>query len=95
MRALCPVLPPECPRLRQVRLLLPMCRPVPLRTTHTLWKHWCHWPKPWAIVSGLTFATLLTLLVTPALLIAPQAIREQFQKVGDFVKSRRVAAAAK
>ena len=41
-----------------------------------------------AVVSGLTFATLLTLLVTPALLIAPQAIRELFVKGKDAVRSR-------
>ena len=29
-----------------------------------------------AIVSGLSFATLLTLIVTPSLLMAPQAVRE-------------------
>jgi multidrug efflux pump len=40
------------------------------------------------IISGLTFATVLTLLVTPALLIAPQAIREQLQKVGALFKGR-------
>lgn len=40
------------------------------------------------IISGLSFATVLTLLVTPALLIAPQAIREQLQKVGALFKGR-------
>lgn len=33
-----------------------------------------------AIVSGITFATLLTLIVTPAMLIAPEAIRGIFRK---------------
>jgi multidrug efflux pump len=31
-----------------------------------------------AIVSGLTFATVLTLIITPAMLMAPQAIRQMF-----------------
>ncbi|MFT5210116.1 MAG: multidrug efflux pump [Flavobacterium sp.] len=34
-----------------------------------------------AIVSGLSFATLLTLIVTPAMLMAPYAIRELYHKV--------------
>ncbi|MBL4680445.1 MAG: efflux RND transporter permease subunit [Pseudomonadales bacterium] len=34
-----------------------------------------------AIVSGLTFATLLTLIVTPAMLMAPYTIRELFSKI--------------
>jgi multidrug efflux pump len=34
-----------------------------------------------AIVSGLSFATLLTLIVTPSLLMAPQAIRQQFSEL--------------
>ncbi len=35
-----------------------------------------------AIVSGLTFATVLTLIVTPAMLIAPQALRNVFRRIG-------------
>lgn len=38
-----------------------------------------------AIVSGLTFATVLTLIVTPAMLMAPQALRKQFRRLGGFV----------
>ena len=34
-----------------------------------------------AIVSGLTFATALTLVVTPAMLMIPQAIRDVRGKV--------------
>ncbi|MFT7685942.1 MAG: multidrug efflux pump [Candidatus Azotimanducaceae bacterium] len=34
-----------------------------------------------AIVSGLSFATLLTLIVTPAMLMAPYAIREMYHKI--------------
>lgn len=34
-----------------------------------------------AIVSGLTFATVLTLIVTPSLLMAPQAFREGLGKI--------------
>ncbi|XOV88047.1 MAG: efflux RND transporter permease subunit [Pseudomonadota bacterium] len=35
-----------------------------------------------AIVSGLTFATVLTLIVTPAMLIVPQALRNLFSGIG-------------
>jgi multidrug efflux pump len=41
-----------------------------------------------AIVSGLSFATLLTLIVTPSLLMAPQAIRELVNELR--VKGRSV-----
>ena len=34
------------------------------------------------ILSGLSFATLLTLIVTPSLLMAPQAIRQALLEVG-------------
>ena len=34
-----------------------------------------------AIVSGLSFATLLTLIVTPSLLMAPQAMKEVLREV--------------
>jgi len=34
-----------------------------------------------AIVSGLSFATLLTLIVTPSLLMAPQATRQVLREV--------------
>jgi len=34
-----------------------------------------------AIVSGLSFATLLTLIVTPSLLMAPQAIRQLLREI--------------
>ena len=34
-----------------------------------------------AIVSGLSFATVLTLIVTPSLLMAPQAIREVLREL--------------
>ncbi|MBT4159951.1 MAG: efflux RND transporter permease subunit [Gammaproteobacteria bacterium] len=37
-----------------------------------------------AVVSGLTFATLLTLIVTPSLLIAPQAVRNLFRSLGSL-----------
>lgn len=33
------------------------------------------------ILSGLSFATLLTLIVTPSLLMAPQAIRQALREV--------------
>ena len=33
-----------------------------------------------AIVSGLSFATLLTLIVTPAMLMAPYAVRDLWRK---------------
>ncbi len=45
-----------------------------------------------AVVSGLTFATLLTLVVTPALLIAPEAIRSLFGKARQMLRSRASAA---
>lgn len=45
-----------------------------------------------AVVSGLTFATLLTLIVTPALLIAPQAIRNLFIRAKDFARGRMAGA---
>ena len=45
-----------------------------------------------AVVSGLSFATLLTLVVTPALLIAPEAIKSRVSKVRDFLGSRMSAA---
>ncbi|MDZ7684595.1 MAG: efflux RND transporter permease subunit [Gammaproteobacteria bacterium] len=38
-----------------------------------------------AIVSGLTFATVLTLVVTPAMLMAPQALRVQSRRLGGTV----------
>ncbi len=38
-----------------------------------------------AIVSGLTFATVLTLIVTPAMLIAPQAMRRVYRRVVLFI----------
>ncbi|MEX2327912.1 MAG: efflux RND transporter permease subunit, partial [Pseudomonadales bacterium] len=38
-----------------------------------------------AIVSGLTFATVLTLIVTPALLMLPQALRVQFSSLREQV----------
>ena len=41
-----------------------------------------------AVVSGLTFATLLTLVVTPALLIAPQALRNVSKRVRNLGRSR-------
>ncbi len=45
-----------------------------------------------AIVSGLSFATLLTLIVTPSLLIAPQAVRNLFAKLmGLFRKDSLVS----
>ncbi|MCB1692329.1 MAG: efflux RND transporter permease subunit, partial [Pseudomonadales bacterium] len=39
-----------------------------------------------ALVSGLTFATVLTLIVTPACLIAPQAVRNLFRRARVAVK---------
>ena len=45
-----------------------------------------------AVVSGLSFATLLTLVVTPALLIAPEAIKSIVSKVRDSLGSRMSAA---
>lgn len=39
-----------------------------------------------AIVSGLTFATVLTLIVTPAMLIAPQAIRELWSRGASLLR---------
>ena len=39
-----------------------------------------------AIVSGLTFATLLTLIVTPAFLIAPRALRDLSSRLVSFVR---------
>jgi len=33
-----------------------------------------------SIVSGLSFATILTLIVTPAMLMAPYAIRNLFRR---------------
>ena len=44
-----------------------------------------------AIVSGLSFATVLTLLVTPALLIAPEAIRGVIARVSSLVPGRQEA----
>ena len=41
-----------------------------------------------AVVSGLTFATLLTLVVTPALLIAAEALRNIFARARDFARNR-------
>ena len=41
-----------------------------------------------AIVSGLSFATLLTLIVTPSLLIAPQAIRNLWRQGKALVQGR-------
>ena len=46
-----------------------------------------------AIVSGLTFATVLTLVVTPSLLIAPQAIRNLFRKTRERLPAGRVVSA--
>jgi multidrug efflux pump len=37
-----------------------------------------------AIVSGLSFATLLTLIVTPAMLMAPYAVRDLWRKLLKF-----------
>lgn len=42
-----------------------------------------------AIVSGLSFATLLTLIVTPSLLIAPQAVGQQLQRVKNYLQRRK------
>ena len=41
-----------------------------------------------AVVSGLTFATLLTLIVTPSLLIAPEAVRNLWRKAGARMRLR-------
>ena len=38
-----------------------------------------------AIVSGLSFATLLTLIVTPAMLMAPYAVRDLWRKLAQIV----------
>jgi multidrug efflux pump len=45
-----------------------------------------------AIVSGLSFATLLTLIVTPSLLIAPQALRDLLKSVVARFRSQPVEA---
>jgi multidrug efflux pump len=44
-----------------------------------------------AIVSGLTFATVLTLIVTPAMLILPQAIRESVRSAFGGIRRLRSA----
>ena len=77
-----------CQRLRPVFLttfttgfgLLPMATGVSidligrdLEVGGPVASFWVHFAS--AIVSGLSFATILTLIVTPALLIAPEAIR--------------------
>ena len=40
-----------------------------------------------AIVSGLSFATILTLIVTPALLMAPQAIRQLLREIEAHIQT--------
>ncbi|MFN3238174.1 MAG: efflux RND transporter permease subunit [Pseudomonadales bacterium] len=44
-----------------------------------------------AIVSGLTFATLLTLIVTPAMLMAPTAVRRLIQRAREMFATARTA----
>ena len=44
-----------------------------------------------AIVSGLSFATLLTLIVTPAMLMAPTAFRYVVEKARNTVGSAKTA----
>ena len=44
-----------------------------------------------AIVSGLTFATVLTLIVTPAMLMLPQSLKEFMSRVGVLIRSRNTA----
>ncbi len=44
-----------------------------------------------AIVSGLSFATLLTLIVTPAMLMAPTSLRRLVQKVRGMLATARTA----
>lgn len=44
-----------------------------------------------AIVSGLTFATVLTLIVTPAMLMLPQSLRSAASRTGMLFRRRNVA----
>jgi multidrug efflux pump len=47
-----------------------------------------------AIVSGLTFATLLTLIVTPAMLALPEVLGELRDRLTSFRRSKVASSAS-